>query len=397
MAKSKENSVVVLIVAGGVGSRSGGDIPKQYQKTGKDTILNHNIRNFINHNQIDHVRVVISKDAEKLYLKDKIDSNKLDYVFGGVERKDSVRLGLESLKDISPDKILIHDAARPYISSKLISEIINEVENKNAVIPVLRIADTIKEVSGDKIEKTINRDRVVSAQTPQAFDYNLINKLHKKANKENSEANFTDDASLCEYYGEDVYFIEGEKENIKITYKNDIKQFNNNILNRKSDFMSKVRIGSGFDVHSFCEDGSQHIILGGIKIPHDRGLLGHSDADVVLHSIVDAMLGAVAEGDIGQHFPPSDDRWKNVDSSVFVKHADSIIKEKGAEIENIDVTIICEKPKISAFRNDIRKNVADMLSIDIDKVSIKATTTEKQGFLGREEAIAAQASILLVF
>jgi len=402
MIKSKKNSVIVLIVAGGVGVRSGGDVPKQYQMIGNDTVLNHNIKNFINNNEIDHVRVVINKNAENLYLKDKIISDKLDYVFGGKERKDSVRLGLQSLEGLSPEKVLIHDAARPFVSDNLISRILNElnseedeVDNKNAVIPVIKMVDTIKQTHQNKIEKTLDREKIVAVQTPQAFTFDLINDFHKRADSENSDVIFTDDASICEYYGEDVFFVDGENENIKITYENDIKHFNNILLEGKPKQMSKFRIGSGFDVHSFCDDGSDSIILGGVEIPHDKGLLGHSDADVVLHSIVDAMLGAVAEGDIGQHFPPSDDKWKDVDSSVFVKYADSIIKKKGAEIENIDVTIICEKPKISEFREKIRENVADILSIEIDKVSIKATTTEKQGFLGRGEAIAAQASILL--
>lgn len=397
MIKIKKNSTVVLIVAGGVGSRAEGNIPKQYQKISGDTVLNHNINNFLDNETIDHIRIVINKNAEKIYLQNAIKNPKIDYVFGGEQRQDSVRLGLQSLKDINPEKVLIHDGARPFVSNKLIMRILNELDTKNAVIPIIKVTDTIKEIYNNKIKKTLKKEDLVFVQTPQAFKYKLINNFHEKSVRDNINVVFTDDASLCEYYRENVYFVEGDKDNIKITYKEDIKFFRNRRINEEIKKMIGFRVGNGFDVHSFCDDECEYILIGGVKIPHNRGLLGHSDADVVLHSIVDAMLGAVAEGDIGQHFPPNDDKWKGVDSTIFIKHADSIIKNKGAEIANIDVTIICEKPKISSYREAIRKNIANMLEVDIDKVSIKATTTEKKGFLGREEAIAAQTNILLSF
>lgn len=355
---SKRN--IALIVAAGKGKRFGGEVPKQYQLLNGKPILAHSIEAFLNHPEIDTVKVVINKEHEELYRNIAISLyDEVGYCFGGEERQDSVKLGLQGL---DCDNVLIHDAARPYVSHETISTVLTALEKHNAAIPVISAKDSARYQG-----QAINRDELKFVQTPQGFRYDKIFAAHMSA-----QIKYTDDAQVAEAYGLEVALVEGDEMNIKIT--------------NQADIVSSIRVGQGFDVHAF-EDGD-HVTICGIKIPHNKSLKGHSDADVGLHAITDAVLGAIGKGDIGEHFPPSDPKWENADSAMFLQHAVSLAK---CVINNIDLTIICEEPKLSAYKQEMQENTAKILNISISKVNIKATTTEKLGFLGRGEGIAAQA------
>ncbi len=369
---------LALIVAAGAGKRFGGEVPKQYLPIDGETMLGKTVRAFLEHPEIDAVRVVIAKGDKKIYNEcfpkgvDKL----LDPVIGGAERQDSVRLGLESLQKLKPENVLIHDAARPYVSHDLITRILETLDKYDSAIPVVSVKDSVR-VDG----KAVNRDEVFVVQTPQGFHYKRIYDAHKKV-----KANFTDDAQVADAAGVRLHFVAGDEANIKITTLTDLKPQNSNPI---------TRVGMGFDVHAF-ETGT-HVTICGIKIPHSHQLKGHSDADVGLHALVDAILGAIGEGDIGEHFPPNDKKWKNADSAKFVQHAAELAAQKNAVINNVDITIICEEPKLTPYKAKMKVRVAEILKISPDCVNIKATTTEKLGFTGRKEGIAAQAVATIVF
>ncbi len=380
--------VAVIIVAAGRGHRAGGEIPKQYISLCGKTILERTIENFAKVPYIDLIQCVIHPDDRELYdlsTQLLIQENQaiplLDPALGGTTRQKSVMNGLQSLAQDEPDLVLIHDAARPFITPKHIEEIIMAATDHGAVVPVLPVVDTVKLLSENKIKETIDRNSLVLAQTPQAFRYKLIYMAHKRMEAQE----MTDDSAIAESCGVQVLTIPGEESNFKITTHEDLQKAENMIKNNLTD----MRSGLGYDVHAF-EEGNQ-VILGGITIAHDQKLKGHSDADVALHALTDAVLGAIGEGDIGHHFPPSDDQWKGADSDIFLKHAAQLVKEKGGIISNIDLTIICETPKISPHTQAMRENIARILDITPSRVSIKATTTERLGFTGRKEGIAAQA------
>ena len=310
-----------------------------------------------------------------------INNDKLYLEFGGAERQDSVLNGLKALMDDAPDRVLIHDAARPYVSGALINTCIAALENSDAVIPALPVTDTLKRAEGDTITTTVSRDNLYRAQTPQAFAFDKILAAHERAAK-----GMTDDAAIAEAAGLKVKLIDGDAKNIKLTHE--------------EDFMTTSlmpRTGSGYDVHRFDAAGSANeIMLGGIAVPHDCALIGHSDADVALHAITDALLGALAEGDIGDHFPPSDDAHKDRPSADFLSHAVTLAGEKQARISHIDLTLICEKPKIGPHRDAMRARIAEICRIEPSRVSVKATTTEGLGFTGRGEGMAAQALVTVL-
>jgi len=383
MLKNLDRKIIAIIVAGGKGERLNAQIPKQYLEIKGKTLLRRTIDNFFA-SGIDNIQIVIGENDQKLYQNATKGLNLLPPVIGGVTRQESVLNGLKAIKPQNPDYVLIHDAARIFADEKIINNVINELENgAKGIIPAVKISDTIKQSTNKLIDKTIDRSNLYSAQTPQGFDYQTIFELHKKHKNEE----FTDDAALFEAENIAVKISEGNSNNFKITTNDDLKRAEN-MLNS-----GQTRIGMGYDVHAF--ETGDFITLCGIKIPFNRSLKGHSDADVALHALVDAMLGAIASGDIGSHFPPSDKKWKGANSELFVKHAADLIHKKGGKIINADITIICEKPKLGKYRDEMRKNIARILQTDISNISVKATTTEKLGFTGREEGIAANAVISL--
>lgn len=385
--------VIALIVAAGRGSRLSGELPKQYLPLAGKPILRRTIKTLSHHPSIDYVRVVIHPDDIELY-KEAIEGVAiLDPVFGGETRQDSVRLGLESLESLTPSKVLIHDAARPFASIHLISRVLDGLHHHKAAIPTLAIADTIKRVKNGKAVETVSRDGLYLAQTPQGFIYDDIARAHKNA----KALHFTDDAAICEHSDIPVAIVHGSAKNIKITTHNDLERAEQFV--QKSYEHHETRIGTGFDVHRFKPPVSDNntIMICGVAVLHNQSIEAHSDGDVGLHAIVDALLGTIGQGDIGTHFPPSDPKWKDVDSSAFLTHAGKLVEEAQGRIVNIDVTLICERPKVGAYREKMRKRIAEILDISITRVSVKATTTEKMGFTGRKEGIAAQAAVSVVF
>ena len=376
---------VVLVLAGGVGARIGGDLPKQYLTLAGKPVLRHTVEAFLGHPGIDSIQVVIGADDGELYA-DVVAGLRLPApVRGGATRQDSGRAGLEHLAAAAPpDRVLIHDAARPFVDRALVDRVLAALEEAPGAVPALPVADTLKRSGGDPptIAATVERDGLWHAQTPQGFRFADILEAHRAA----EGAGFTDDAAVAAGAGLRVALVRGSEDNFKITTREDLARAERIAGNGEM----LTRTGTGFDVHA-VGDGD-HVMLCGVPIPHERGLVGHSDADVALHAITDALLGAIAAGDIGSHFPPTDERWRNAPSRTFLEHAARLAGEGGGRIVNVDVTIICETPKIGPHRDAMRRAVADILSIGVDRISVKATTTERLGFLGRGEAIAAQAS-----
>jgi 2-C-methyl-D-erythritol 4-phosphate cytidylyltransferase/2-C-methyl-D-erythritol 2,4-cyclodiphosphate synthase len=377
--------ITTIILAAGSGVRAGFETPKQYLTLAGKSILRHSIEGFL---QYGDVQVVIRKGDEDLYKKATHGLTLKPVIYGGQSRQQSVFNALKYVKDDASDIVLIHDAARPFASKKVIENIIAALEHNRAAIPAIPVKDTLKLNKAGLVEKNISRHNLYQVQTPQGFYFEDIFKAHEKFQTQN----FTDDANLIEAMGGHVFLSEGEEDNFKITTKYDYERAK--IMTEKPSF----RVGQGFDVHAFeTSNASQNnVIICGVKIPHEFKLVGHSDADVGLHALVDAILGAVGRGDIGEHFPPSDEKWRGADSSLFLIRALEIMVEEGFEIANIDLTIICEAPKITPHKDAMRKHIAAIAKIDISKVNVKATTTEKLGFTGRKEGIAAQAVVTVI-
>lgn len=376
---------VALIVAAGRGRRFGGAQPKQYAPLGAVSVLARTVAAFLAHDKVDHVRCVIHADDVDLYDAAVApfaanDETLLPPVTGGAERQDSVRLGLQSLQDLNPAKVLIHDAARPFVDATLIDGVLDALDTHGGAIPAVAVADTLKLGADGLVQETRPRDGLWRAQTPQGFRFEDILQAHCDLQGEV----LTDDAQLFERLGRNVAITKGMEDNFKITTEEDLMR-----AERLLSLASLTRTGQGFDAHRFGP--GDHVTLCGVEIPFDQGLLGHSDADVALHALTDALLGAVGDGDIGQHFPPSDVQWKGAASDRFLAHAGARVAALGGEIANVDVTIICEAPKITPHKDAMRARVSEILSIDVNRVSVKATTTEGMGFTGRREGIAAQA------
>ncbi len=386
----------VVIVAAGSGSRFGDPTPKQYHVLGGKSLLAHCIECFARHTSPDLVQVVYNPAHQDLYDKAVCDLSHASVlpaaIAGGETRQQSVLNGLRGLALHNPDIVLIHDAARPGISDDVIERVISALETHRGAIPTLPVADTIKQTDqGNVISRTIPRESLHRAQTPQGFDFTTILEAHQKF--EGQE--LTDDAALLEMLGIDVECVEGTVNNDKITRRDDfdraqyrVKSTNKEVCQMQQE---EYRAGTGFDVHRFAP--GDHCILCGIKVPHTARLDGHSDADVGLHTLTDAILGAIGAGDIGQHFPPSDMQWKGASSDIFLKHAVDLVRKRGGRIVNADITLICEYPKIGPYTQAMRTTVAGILEIEVDRVNVKATTTERLGFTGREEGIAAQAAV----
>jgi len=386
----------VVIVAAGSGNRFGDPIPKQYHVLGGKSLLGHCIECFARHTSPDLLQVVYNPAHQDLYNSAIGNlSNATDLppaIAGGETRQQSVLNGLRALAAHTPDIVLIHDAARPGISDDVIERVIAALDAHDGAIPTLPVADTIKQTDQNNvISRTIPRESLHRAQTPQGFNFATILDAHQKF--EGQE--FTDDAALLEMLGIDVVCVEGTASNDKITRRDDFGRAQDWVNNTDKEVphmqQEEYRAGTGFDVHRFAP--GDHCILCGIKVPHNARLEGHSDADVGLHTLTDAILGAIGAGDIGQHFPPSDMQWKGAASDIFLKHAADLVRKRGGRIVNADITLICERPKIGPHTPAMRKKVAEILGIEVDRVNVKATTTERLGFTGREEGIAAQAAV----
>lgn len=378
----------VLIVAAGSGERFGGSIPKQYQDLVGVPILRRSILAFLNHPHIDAVQVVISPKHRDLYDKAAADLGLPEPIIGGATRQDSVRLGLEALeKSNKPNLVMIHDAARPLIDAATITNVRKALDKDVGAIAAKPLVDTLKRGNGINIETTIDRNNLWQAHTPQAFHFDAILAAHRST----IGAQLTDDAAVAEKAGMNVTLVLSNPDNMKITNPDDLDRAARLLGHNFGD----IRTGMGFDVHRLIP--GDKIFLCGVAIPHDRTLEGHSDADVGLHALCDAILGAMSAGDIGKHFPPSDPQWKGKDSAHFVRHIVGLVSERGGFISHVDVTLMCENPKIGPHRDVMVARLAELLEINPDRVSVKATTTERLGFTGREEGIASQAIATLRF
>jgi 2-C-methyl-D-erythritol 4-phosphate cytidylyltransferase/2-C-methyl-D-erythritol 2,4-cyclodiphosphate synthase len=371
--------VAAILVAAGSGSRFGGDVAKQFLRVANKPVIRHAAERLVGH--VSLLQPVGEAEPIEAALH---GLPVLPVVAGGATRQDSVRNGLEALAAYAPDYVLIHDAARPYVPPDTIDALLAELREAAGAIPAAPVADTLKRVDRGIIVETVPRAGLFRAQTPQAFRFQTLLAAHRSG-----ISGTTDDASLLEAVGESVAVVPGSEDNIKLTYPEDLIR-----LERIMAGLSLPRIGTGFDVHAF-EDGRK-LILCGIEVPHDRGLAGHSDADVGIHALCDAIYGALAEGDIGRHFPPSEGAWKDADSARFLRHARDRIAARGGRLINADVTLICERPKITPHAPAMIERLASLLGVGVEQISVKATTTEKLGFTGRREGIAAQAAVSIL-
>tara|TARA_Y100001934_G_C12384701_1_gene794808 strand:+ start:1635 stop:2900 length:1266 start_codon:yes stop_codon:yes gene_type:complete len=405
-----------LLLAAGQGKRVGGDIPKQYMLLDKHAIIWHSLVSLGSCNEINEICTVIAENDIDLFesaivdIPENIKSKLLSPVLGGAERQDSVRNGLEYLDQLDPppNQVFIHDAARPFVSKEIILKLCSALDSNIGAVPAIRVSDSIKKVKISKnkndsrvfsiIKSSIDRSDLWLIQTPQAFYFDEIIKAHRTVKIKN----FTDDAGIIETLGKDVIIIDGDPKNFKITNPKDLNLAKNSLSNinlkNKDLEMPEInqaalqhRVGMGFDVHRFGSgDG---LIVCGIHIPFEKGVEAHSDGDVAIHALVDAILGALGSGDIGTHFPPGEDKWHGISSSNFLTHAINIMHEKNGKLINADITIICERPKISIYREQMIKNISSITGYSKLCFSIKGTTTEKLGFTGRGEGIAAHAIV----
>jgi 2-C-methyl-D-erythritol 4-phosphate cytidylyltransferase/2-C-methyl-D-erythritol 2,4-cyclodiphosphate synthase len=374
------SETVALIVAAGRGERAGTGIPKQYRKLAGKGTLRWALDTFASHPSVDRVRIVIGRDDGERYRAAVAGLDLADPVIGGATRQESVRNGLEALSASPPERVLIHDGARPLVSGALIARVVAGLTHADAVAPFLPVNDTLRRKQGRSYE-TVPREDLVRAQTPQGFSFAKI--LH--AHRAFADIPATDDLQLAERAGLAIAAVAGEEMNLKLTSQEDFA-FAERLA---GSALADVRTGAGFDAHGFA--AGDHVWLCGVKLPHDRGLEGHSDADAGLHALTDAILGAISAADIGAHFPPSDERWRGASSHVFLQHAAAMVRAGGGVISHVDVTLICERPKISAHRDSMRARIAEILDIGVTRVSVKATTTDGLGFTGRREGIAASA------
>ncbi|MBI5163320.1 MAG: bifunctional 2-C-methyl-D-erythritol 4-phosphate cytidylyltransferase/2-C-methyl-D-erythritol 2,4-cyclodiphosphate synthase [Magnetospirillum sp.] len=373
--------VVALVVAAGRGRRFGGDVPKQYLDLAGRPLLRHTLAAFAANPQVNAVRAVIHPDDRPLYDAAATGLSLLEPVAGGETRQDSVLRGLESLVALAPDAVLIQDGARPFTDAGIIARVMRALDDHPGAVPAVAVADTLKRGSGGLVCATVARAGLWRAQTPQGFRFPAILDAHRAV----AGDELTDDAAVAEQAGLAVALVDGCEDNVKITAAADLDR-----ALRLFAGPGETRSASGIDVHRFAPGTG--VWLCGCLVPHDSALEGHSDADVALHALTDAVLGAIAAGDIGHHFPPSDPRWKGVASSRFLTHAAGLVAALGGRIVNVDLTIVCERPKVGPHRAAMQAQVAEILGLRQDRVSIKATTTEGLGFTGRREGIAAQAT-----
>ena len=384
---TQKTTVAAVVVAGGTGTRAAGvdGLPKQYRLVGGRTVLAHTLAAFLEHPGIDRVVTVVHADHRALYevatAEFAGEPRLAGAVVGGATRQASVRAGLDALADFAPDLVLVHDAARPFVSAAILDRTIDTLARAEAALVAVRIVDTLKRGDGDdRVIGTVPRDGMWAAQTPQG---------HARAAAEGRD-DFTDDSAVAEWAGMTVRLVEGERGNLKITTAEDLAEAETRMSIDRFARLADVRVGSGYDVHAF--EPGDHVTLCGVRIPHEAKLNGHSDADVALHALTDAILGALGDGDIGAHFPPSDMKWRGCDSAVFVRDAIRRLTERRGMLAHVDITLVAEAPKVGPHREVMRCRVAEICEISVDRVGIKATTNEKLGFVGRREGVAALAT-----
>jgi len=376
---------VALVVAAGRGNRFGGELPKQYARLGGRPVLRYSLEAYCRHPGVAAVQAVIHPDDREYYDQAVAGLGLPPPAAGGATRQESVRRGLEHLAAAAPARVLIHDAARPFVDTGTIDRVLRALDAAPGAIAALPVTDTLKQGRDGRIAGTVPRDGLWRAQTPQGFRFAEILAAHRAA----AGAEFTDDAAVAEHAGLAVTLVEGGADNLKITSARDLERAERWLAARQDE----TRVGQGFDVHRFGP--GDHVMLCGVRIAHDAGLIGHSDADVGLHALTDAILGALGAGDIGSHFPPSDARWRGAESALFLRHANDLARQRGGRIAHVDVTLICERPKVAPHRAAMVARVAEVLDLATERVSVKATTTEGLGFAGRGEGIAAQATATL--
>jgi 2-C-methyl-D-erythritol 4-phosphate cytidylyltransferase / 2-C-methyl-D-erythritol 2,4-cyclodiphosphate synthase len=382
-------SAAAVIVAAGAGLRAGGERPKQYQAIGGKPVLRHAIEAFLRHPGIGQVQVVIGEDHRALYDEAVGQLSLPRPVTGGATRQLSVARGLEALRGSRPDLVLIHDGARPFVSASVISHVIAHLDRHCAVIPALPVTDTLKRAQGNVVAETVDRTGLWAVQTPQGFRFDAIVQAHRRAGEAAGQG-FSDDASIAEWAGIEVALIPGSPDNTKVTSAEDVAAADLRLRRNALLALGDIRVGQGFDVHAFGP--GDHVTLCGVRIAHDKGLSGHSDADAPLHALTDALLGSIGEGDIGVHFPPSDPQWRGADSAIFLEHAAGLIAARNGIIANADLTIVCEAPKISPHVAEMRRRIAEILGVAPDRIAVKATTSEAMGFTGRGEGLVAMAT-----
>ncbi|MES2817350.1 MAG: bifunctional 2-C-methyl-D-erythritol 4-phosphate cytidylyltransferase/2-C-methyl-D-erythritol 2,4-cyclodiphosphate synthase [Pseudomonadota bacterium] len=366
----------VIIVAAGRGSRMGGEVPKQWQMLAGKPVLAHTLRAFAG------MRVVLVIHPDD---RDRATGLGVELVEGGATRDASVLAGLRALEGSGVEAVLIHDGARPLVSRALVGRLVDALATHDGAAPALPVTDALWRGNSGTVSGTVDRANLWRAQTPQAFRFAPILAAHLA-----HPGGALDDVEVARAAGLDVAIVEGEETNLKLTYPGDFARAEAILKGRDMD----VRLGNGYDVHAFCE--GDHVWLCGVKVPHGRGLLGHSDADVGMHALTDAIYGALAEGDIGRHFPPSDPQWKGAASHIFLSHAIGLARSRGYDLGNCDVTLVCERPKISPHALAMQTELARIMGVDAGRVSVKATTSERLGFTGREEGIASLATAVLV-
>jgi len=386
-------TVVAVIVAAGRGLRAGGGVPKQYWRLGSRAVLTRTLEVFLDHDGVDLVQPVTHPDDAALYraavadLPERLMRKLADSTPGGATRQASVRAGLEAAAAGRPTLALVHDAARPFATRDLIDAAI-AAGRGGAAVPGVTVTDTIKLVDGDgRVAGTPPREALRAVQTPQAFRFDALLEAHRAAAAAGLDA-FTDDGAIAEWAGHPVAVFPGDPLNVKLTRSGDFEEAQRRLEETSMRYLT--RVGAGFDVHAFTD--GDHVWLGGVRIPHERGLLAQSDGDVALHALCDALFGAIADGDIGVHFPPSDPQWKDASSDRFLSFAADRVRKRGGIIDHLDVTILGEAPRVGPHREAIRDRIAAICGVPLDHVAIKATTTEKLGFTGRREGIAAQAT-----
>lgn len=375
-----------ILVAAGRGLRAGAGGPKQYRTIGGQAVIFRAMQALSGHPDVATVQPVVNPDDIALFNEAVAGLRHAPPANGGATRQQSVHAGLEALAADKPDIVLIHDAARPFVTAAVISRAIDAAGRTGAAVPAIAVTDTIKQVAdnGD-VTGTPERARLRIAQTPQAFRFDVILEAHRRAARER-RSDFTDDAALAEWAGLTVATFEGDAANMKLTTPEDFVREEA----RLGAMLGDIRTGTGYDVHAFGD--GDHVMLCGVRVPHNKGFLAHSDGDVGLHALVDAILGALADGDIGSHFPPSDPKWKGASSDRFLKYAVDRVTARGGRVANLEVTMICERPKIGPLRDTMRAKIAEISGIDMSRIAVKATTSERLGFTGREEGIAAIAS-----
>ena len=386
------NIVIILVAGNSTRCNFANNIPKQYQKFNNKELLSIVIEKFISYADL----ILVVNSNHKKYYEPITRKYKLKHIVkGGKTRQESVFNALQYAENLNPNNVIIHDGARVLINDKIIKKSLELLNYHKAVVPIIPVSDTIREINNNK-SKTIKRDKLYRVQTPQSFSYELLYNAYKNITlKDSNWADYTDDAAIIEADNEQIKFFTGVEENFKITTQNDF------IMAKKIyDNTKKIhKVGIGYDIHAFAttaDEGDNHIMLGGIKIPCKYKIIAHSDGDVLIHALVDAILGAIAAGDIGDYFPDNNKKYHNTDSVLFLEKAQQLLLEKGLNIVNIDANIITQEPKITPYKIVIRKNLANFLNIDINQISIKATTSEKLGFIGRKEGIAVQVIINVI-